>query len=211
MLCGCGKAETVTPDAPTSEPVTTAPTKVPTEIPTNTPIPTNIPTPTPTDIPAPTETPTPTEIDFSSAKCAICGSDDYLYEYATSVWNEELGRESRRVYFLCTDCYLKMKKFETDEETFKYVYEIAQIALADEEVYTETQSRDAGYIIIDKNGISYENLGSKYIANLEYYFKYILGDDFGVTVYTNQKYVLCEDKAYITVASRPESPLAKYN
>jgi hypothetical protein len=163
------------------------------------------PATTPTEQPVSTVTQEPT-VDLP--KCALCKNPGTLQEYVVGVWDEELGRERRKAWDVCGDCYNKLKAIEKDAETYNLVFQVAGIALADAEVYKENMSSDAGYIIIDQSGIYYENIGAKYKASLEKNFADIFGKNFGTTVYTDQEYTIKVEKATCSREQAPQIPLA---
>ena len=110
ILCGCNKEETKTSETTT-------------------------PTLTESDTPIISDTEqTSSKIE---SECQICGEKLRCNVYTKEKWDNDLGMNIEKTYYLCDDCYAKILKNESECDNYNSIVMAANIACTDEKVITE--------------------------------------------------------------------------
>lgn len=144
VLCACSKANSAPVATPSS---------------------TNTPTPTEKAEISLTETPAPTSDKFNTT-CSVCGRISDCKEYIAHRYDANLKDYYDKAYYLCDTCYPKVIQNETECEYLDDLLMAANIALIDDELVEETKKQGPGYIILNSDGISFENVSEKMINKI---------------------------------------------
>lgn len=100
-----------------------------------------------------TETTTPdvTETPVVEEHCEKCNKKAVLKEF----------KYGKQYFYVCDDCYTELDENITGCENYNAIVAAANIASTYEKVTDEVKELGDGYITIDKNGVTLENIGNE--------------------------------------------------
>ena len=180
MLCGCTQAE--------NKPVSPTPS-------------TNVPTTTETPTEPILEDEDEEPIVRKETSCSLCDRQATCTEIIKKNYNLDLGMYIEKAYYICDSCYGKVMENEKECNDYDSVVSAINISLANEECVKSVKEKGNGSVKIDKNGVSFENIGDPIIKEL----KEILGEDFETKITTSKEAVI-EITDWLGVVRKTEVP-----
>ena len=115
----------------------------------------------PKEVETPTATIQPTdETKKVEGTCPVCGRIGECKEYIRKIDDFE------KAYYLCDTCYDKAMQCEKDLETYDNLIMASNVASTYEDVSKWFKDNGEGKIIIDQNGVTFDNVGEAFIEGI---------------------------------------------